>query len=87
MSMDAKRRGKLLDRCSLALWSKFLSFHAVSFGPDGFSTSLRRMVDIANEVKGNAPADPLLPANAIIESSYTVAIDTVSTANCTYNFI
>jgi hypothetical protein len=35
------------------------------------------MVDIANEVQRDAPPDPLLPANAIIESSYTVAIDTV----------
>jgi hypothetical protein len=35
------------------------------------------MVDIANEVQKTAPPDPLSPANAIIKSSYTVAIDTV----------
>ena len=36
------------------------------------------MVDIACEVQRSAPADPLLPANAVIQSSYTVAMDTVS---------
>jgi hypothetical protein len=52
--------------------------HAVSFGQDANSTSLRRMADIALEVQNNAPQDPLLPATANIPSSYTEALDTVS---------
>jgi hypothetical protein len=54
-----------------------LSFHAVSFGHDVNSSSLRRMAQIALEVQNNAPQDPLLPANANIPSSYTEALDTV----------
>ena len=54
-----------------------LSFHAVSFGHDATSTSLRRMAQIALEIQGNAPRDPLLPATANIPSSYTEALDTV----------
>ena len=54
-----------------------LSFHAVSFGHDAFSISLRRMTQIALEVQENAPRDPLLPAAANIPSSYTEALDTV----------
>jgi hypothetical protein len=54
-----------------------LSFHAVSFGQDATSSSLRRMAQIALEVQNNAPQDPLLPANANIPSSYTEALDTV----------
>ncbi|KAH8114632.1 hypothetical protein DFH11DRAFT_1508603 [Phellopilus nigrolimitatus] len=54
-----------------------LSFQAVSFGPDGSSTWLRRMSQIAQEVQSNAPRDPLLPANAVVESSYSVALDSV----------
>ncbi|KAH8114638.1 hypothetical protein DFH11DRAFT_1508680 [Phellopilus nigrolimitatus] len=54
-----------------------LSFQAVSFGPEGSSTWLRRMTQIAQEVQSNAPRDPLLPANAVVESSYSVALDSV----------
>ena len=54
-----------------------LSFRAVSFGHDATSTSLRRMTQIALEIQGNAPQDPLLPAAANIPSSYTEALDTV----------
>jgi hypothetical protein len=54
-----------------------LSFHAVSFGHDVASSSLRRMAQIALDVQSNAPQDPLLPATANIPSSYTEALDTV----------
>ncbi|KAI0052041.1 hypothetical protein FA95DRAFT_1484280 [Auriscalpium vulgare] len=59
---------------------KPLSFHAVSFGPDSSSSSLRRMAQIAREVQTNAPHDPLLPAAATVPSSYAVALDTVRLA-------
>ena len=54
-----------------------MSFHAVSFGPEGSSTYLRRMADIALDVQNNAPRDPLAPATATVLSSYTQALDTV----------
>ncbi|KAL5492779.1 hypothetical protein ACEPAI_4226 [Sanghuangporus weigelae] len=54
-----------------------LSFQAVSFGPDGSSTWLRRMVQIAKEVQDRAPRDPLLPASAVVGSSYSIALDSV----------
>ena len=54
-----------------------LSFHAVSFGHDAASSSLRRMAQIALDVQNNAPQDPLLPATAHVPSSYTEALDTV----------
>jgi hypothetical protein len=57
--------------------SKSLSFHAVSFGPDGSSTSLRRMTQIALDIQNNTPRDPLAPAAAVVASSYTQALDTV----------
>ncbi|THH11646.1 hypothetical protein EW145_g511 [Phellinidium pouzarii] len=57
-----------------------LSFHSVSFGPDGSSTWLRRMAQIAQEVQSRAPRDPLLQANAVVESSYSVALDSVRLA-------
>ena len=55
-----------------------LSFHAVSFGQEATSSSLRRMAQIALDVQTNAPHDPLLPAAANVPSSYSVALDTVS---------
>jgi hypothetical protein len=54
-----------------------LSLHAVSFGHDAASSSLRRMAQIALEVQNNAPQDPLLPVAVSIPSSYTEALDTV----------
>ena len=54
-----------------------LSLHAVSFGHEAASTSLRRMAQIALDVQNNAPQDPLLPVGASIPSSYTEALDTV----------
>ncbi|KAI9459280.1 hypothetical protein HD554DRAFT_2137550, partial [Boletus coccyginus] len=39
-----------------------VSFHAVSFGPDGSSMYLRRMTDIARDAQNNAPRDPLRAA-------------------------
>jgi len=57
-----------------------LSLHAVSFGHEVTSTSLRRMAQVALEVQNTAPQDPLLPATANIPSSYTEALDTVRLA-------
>jgi hypothetical protein len=57
---------------------KPLSFHAVSFGQDNTSSSLRRMAQIAQEVQNNAPRDPLALAAATVSSSYAEALDTVS---------
>jgi hypothetical protein len=61
-----------------AIFRRPLSFHAVSFGKDSRSSSLRRMAQIASEVQNNVPPDPLLPAAANVPSSYTEALDTVS---------
>jgi hypothetical protein len=58
---------------------KPLSFHAVSFGSDTSSYYLRRMAQLALEIQNNAPHDPLLPATSVITSSFTTALDTVST--------
>jgi hypothetical protein len=65
-----------------------LSFHAVSFGQDSTSSSLRRMAQIALEVQkiaqlaleaqSNAPHEPLAALHHAIPSSYTEALDTVS---------
>ncbi|KAG1725515.1 hypothetical protein EDB19DRAFT_1643996 [Suillus lakei] len=69
------------DLCRSAVrLGKALSFHAVSFGPDGSSTSLRRMTQIALDIQNNAPRDPLAPAAATVASSYTQALDTVQLA-------
>jgi hypothetical protein len=54
-----------------------ISFHAVSFGAN-FSTSLRRMAQIALEVQKDMVNDPLHSAAANVASSYTEALDTVS---------
>ncbi|KIJ07932.1 hypothetical protein PAXINDRAFT_102749 [Paxillus involutus ATCC 200175] len=67
--------------CMLATQlGKALSFHAVSFGKDRHSSTLRRMSHIALEAQRRAPRDPLLPAEAIVESSYSEALDTVELA-------
>ena len=55
-----------------------LSFHAISFGPDSSSSSLRRMANVALGIQNNAPRDPLRPATASVPSSFAVALDTVS---------
>ncbi|KAG2040447.1 hypothetical protein BDR03DRAFT_892378 [Suillus americanus] len=68
-----------LSRSAVRL-GKALSFHAVSFGPDRASTSLRRMTQIALDIQNNAPRDPLAPAAAAVASSYTQALDTVQLA-------
>ena len=44
------------------------------------STWLRRMAQIAKEVQDRAPRDPLLPATAMVESNYSVALDSVRLA-------
>ena len=60
-------------------FSKPLSFHAVSFGNVNYSYTLERMAQLALEIQSSAPQDPLLPAESIISSSFTTALDTVST--------
>jgi hypothetical protein len=37
------------------------------------------MAHLALEIQNNAPQDPLLPAASVIPSSFTTALDTVST--------
>ncbi|KAF9231472.1 hypothetical protein BU15DRAFT_68308 [Melanogaster broomeanus] len=59
---------------------KALSFHAVSFGHDNYSSTLRRMTEIALEAQRRAPRDPMLPAEATVLSSYNEALDTVQLA-------
>ncbi|KAG0701346.1 hypothetical protein DFH29DRAFT_990130 [Suillus ampliporus] len=71
--------GEYLCRSAVRL-GKPLSFHAVSFGPDRSSTSLRRMTQIALEIQNNAPRDPLAPPAATVTCSYTQALDTVQLA-------
>ncbi|KAI6030357.1 hypothetical protein EDC04DRAFT_2572165 [Pisolithus marmoratus] len=63
---------------------KAVSFHAVSFGRSSqnaaTSTSLHRMVQIAQDAQNNAPRDPLAPATVTVMSSYTDALDTIQLA-------
>ncbi|KAI6111765.1 hypothetical protein EDD17DRAFT_1480234, partial [Pisolithus thermaeus] len=68
-----------LCRSSVRL-GKAVSFHAVSFGPDASSRSLRRMTEIAIDAQNNAPRDPLAPAAATVMSSYNQALDSVQLA-------
>lgn len=75
---------------SLLTPRKPLSFHAVSFGSS--NASLQRMVHIALEVQNNAKADPALTNASIIDSSFSLALDSVSDisfvrAELTMNFI
>ncbi|KAH8114634.1 hypothetical protein DFH11DRAFT_1508479 [Phellopilus nigrolimitatus] len=68
----------MYDLCRKAVsLGRALSFQAISFGPEGESARLRRMSEIAKEVQSRAPRDPLLPANAVMESAYSVALDSV----------
>src|ERR1700722_757385 len=59
--------------------SKPLSLQTISFGENAHSSTLRRMAEIARDRQRAAPPDPLAPASTI-ESSYSVALDTVSDA-------
>ncbi|EGN93599.1 hypothetical protein SERLA73DRAFT_145243 [Serpula lacrymans var. lacrymans S7.3] len=69
------------DLCRSAVrLGKPLSFHAVSFGPDSRSASLRRMAQIALDVQNNAPRDTLAPAAATVLSTYAQALDSVQLA-------
>ncbi|KAI0292593.1 hypothetical protein B0F90DRAFT_1645427, partial [Multifurca ochricompacta] len=59
---------------------KPLSFHAVLFGEEAYSSTLRRMARIAQKVQESVPQNPFLPASANLLSSYTTALDTVQLA-------
>ncbi|KAG8901723.1 hypothetical protein FRC00_005050 [Tulasnella sp. 408] len=61
---------------------KPVSFHAVSFGQDSSSTSLRRMVTVAERVAQDAPRDPLAP---VVPCSYSDAMDTIRLAETFIN--
>jgi len=75
---DYVRDELMFDICCGAMrQGRPLSFHAVPFGRNDTSFSLRRMAKIALEVQQNAPQDPLLPAYANIPSSYAEALDMV----------
>ncbi len=64
---------------SLRSLRSVLSFHAISFGPDAQTGSLRRMVQIATEIHDAAPRDPF--ASLDIPCSYSQALDTVRHLN------
>jgi len=73
------------DVCRLAVQrGKPLSFHAVSFGRKTYY--LRRMAQLALGVQNNAPHDSLLPADSVIASSFTTALDTVRLAETFLGF-
>ncbi|KAF7370364.1 VWFA domain-containing protein [Mycena sanguinolenta] len=74
-----------LCRKAVAL-GKPLSFHAVSFGSASKTSVLRRMAQVALDMQTNAPRDPLTPAEAIINSSYSEALDTVRLAETFLGF-
>ncbi|KAJ7931761.1 hypothetical protein B0H13DRAFT_1957518 [Mycena leptocephala] len=74
-----------LSRKAVAL-GKPLSFHAVSFGAASQSSVLRRMAQVAQEVQTNAPRNPLTPVEAVINSSYSEALDTVRLAETFLGF-
>ncbi|KAF8490260.1 hypothetical protein F5888DRAFT_1133448 [Russula emetica] len=63
-----------------------LSFHAISFGNVRYTFTLQRMAQLALEIQNNAPRDPLLPAESIIPSSFTTALDTVRLAETFLRF-
>ena len=54
-------------------------FHAISFGPDGQTESLRRMVQIATEIHDAAPRDPFAPLDT--PCPYNEALDTLRHSN------
>ena len=58
---------------------KPLSFHAISFGPDRSSSTLRRMATVALGIQNNAPRNPQTraTASAPVPSSFAIALDTV----------
>jgi len=64
-------------RSAVAL-GKPLSLQTIAFGP--YNGRLRRMAEIALEVQNTAPQDPLLPAAATLDSSYSEALDSVRLA-------
>ncbi|KAG2076123.1 hypothetical protein BDR04DRAFT_1003889 [Suillus decipiens] len=69
------------DLCRAAVrLGKALSFHSVSFGRDQYSSSLRRMYQIAQEAQNNAPRDPFACAAPTVASTYSEALDTVQLA-------
>ncbi|KAF8260139.1 hypothetical protein EI94DRAFT_1897819 [Lactarius quietus] len=78
----------VMNLCRSAIQKgKPLSFHAVSFAPEGDSNSkssalntLRNMVQVALEVEKKATSDPLFPAATKIPSSFHTALDTVHLA-------
>ncbi|KAG8921722.1 hypothetical protein FRC02_012397, partial [Tulasnella sp. 418] len=74
----------VFDICNKAVaLSKPLSFHAVSFGDNRWSQSLRRMVTIADQVSKNAPKDPLAPQP--VPCGYTDAMDSIKLAETFLN--
>jgi hypothetical protein len=94
--------GFYLERC-FSRWThnlnarRPLSFHAVSFGQDPTTSSLRRMAQIALEVQkiaqiylkaqNNTPDNPSQPTAATVPSSYTEALDTVSWRQSSFHFM
>ncbi|KAG8962040.1 hypothetical protein FRC05_005627 [Tulasnella sp. 425] len=74
---------KICDLCNQAVArGKPLSFHAVSFGKDSSSASLRRMVAVAEKVVQDDPRDQLAP---VVPCSYSDAADTIRLAETFIN--
>ncbi|KIM24947.1 hypothetical protein M408DRAFT_331430 [Serendipita vermifera MAFF 305830] len=70
----------IYDLCRRAVTlGRPLSFHAVSFGTDTYSNSLRRMVAVAGEVYAAAPRDPLAPPGN--PCTFSAALDTIQLAD------
>ncbi|KAI9462741.1 hypothetical protein F5148DRAFT_1212347 [Russula earlei] len=59
-----------------------LSFHAVSFGTNDSTYTLRRMARLALEIQNNSPQD----LGSVIPSSFTTALDTVRLAETFLGF-
>ena len=66
------------------LCRKPLSFHAVSFGQERLNYTLRQMAEVALEIQNDAFRRPMLPT---LPSSFTTALDTVSTLTPFYKDI
>jgi len=67
------------DLCLSAIrLGKPLSFHSISFGPDGSSSYHRRMATLALGIQNNAPRNPQTPPS--VPSSFAIALDTVQLA-------
>ncbi|QRV84778.1 von willebrand factor type A domain protein [Ceratobasidium sp. AG-Ba] len=72
---------QMYEMCRMCVrLGKALSFHAVSFGTRGYSTSLQKMVDLATEVYHTAPRETR-EGHHNVPCSYANALDSVELSN------